>query len=88
MQNLTDRQTELLKELQTIEPELQFEWDDVRGVASYMRGNLSVAVETRENPESTLGAFLEKYGEVFGPPDLLRALDLLRRQATIWVGLI
>jgi Zn-dependent metalloprotease len=80
MQNLTDRQTELLKELQTIEPELQFEWDDVRGVASYMRGNLSEAIKTQDNPESTLSTFLEKYGELFGPPDILSALDLLQRQ--------
>ena len=80
MPSPTERQTELLQEIQGVEPELQFEWDSVRGIASYLRGNLSLLVERTEELESTLAALLERYGELFGPPVILDALELRRRR--------
>ena len=80
MPSPTERQTECLQEIQGVEHELQFEWDLVRGIASYLRGNLSVFVERTEDLESALASFLERYGELLGPPDILSALDLRRRQ--------
>jgi len=83
MRNMTQRQPLLLGQLRELDPKLNIQWDEVRGVASSIRGNLTdpAAVQPSNlqavaQPNSL--AFLEIYGELLGPPDISRSLRLLR----------
>jgi hypothetical protein len=83
MRNITQRQPSLLGQLREIDPNLNIQWDEIRGVASSIRGNLTTApavaptnLQAVAEPNSL--AFLETYGELLGPPDISRSLRLLR----------
>ncbi len=83
MRNITESQPILLGQLQDSDPELNVQWDEVRGVASSIRGRLTAppAVEPtnlRAFAEPNIQAFLETYGELLGPPNITRSLRLLR----------
>ena len=83
MRNITQRQPSLLGQLREIDPNLNIQWDEIRGVASSIRGNLTTApavapTNLRAVAEPNSLAFLETYGELLGPPDISRSLRLLR----------
>ena len=88
MRNITSNQEKLLSELRSLDPELMMEWDEVRGVASFIRGKLTrpqegkVArrPESKADPETAIQTFLAKYGELLGPPDFNKMLRLLRKR--------
>ena len=67
MRNITEDQEALLTRLYALDPDLIVRWDEGRGVASSVRGELSRATEGE--PQQALLAFLAAYGEVFGCPN-------------------
>lgn len=78
MQNITSRQEALLDQLRKIDPALTFEWDEVRGVASFVRGKLVVGTGSQSKPETIVQTFLATYGELFGALDISKMLEILR----------
>jgi Zn-dependent metalloprotease len=80
MQNIIPSQEILLQQLQDLDIELMVEWDEARGVASFVRGRLTpeITQSGAGTPEGTLQGFLKKYGELFGPKDINNKIKLLR----------
>lgn len=76
MKNIHSNQSDLLTELQATDPSLTVEWDEVRGVAAFIRGTLSVPTDTTQ--ENVIQSFLVKFGGLFGPLDLNKRLISLR----------
>jgi hypothetical protein len=83
MQNILPEQETLLEKLQEIDPELSFEWDEVRGVASYVRGELVPGSDSpgdEARSENLVKRFLAEFGGLFGPIDLNKKLRILRKR--------
>jgi Zn-dependent metalloprotease len=87
MVNITPKQEKLVSQLRTRDPVLVVLWDEVRGVASVVRGKLQPASEKKGEEgaefmtEKTLRRFLQEYGALFGPSDLPpAALKTLRQK--------
>lgn len=78
MRNVTPNQKRLLDQLRRVDPEMQITWDDARGVAARLRGNLARPSGSGAEPDDTLRRFVSEYGELFGPADLMRSLRKLR----------
>jgi Zn-dependent metalloprotease len=78
MENITQEQRDLLAELQTVDAAVTVHWDEVRGVASSIRGKMGM--DAVPAPGERLDAFLKQYGALLGPPDLPEGLRLLRRK--------
>ena len=76
IQNILPDQTLLINELQMNDPTLVIEWDEVRGVAAFIRGILAQPPET--TPENLIQSFLRKVGGLFGVSDPNSRLELLR----------
>lgn len=87
MTNITPEQQQLVNQLRSRASIRDLVWDDVRGVASYVRGELDAARE-REGKKTTpalleqrLRKFLERYRALFGPTQLpTDALTLLQEK--------
>ena len=79
MKNITPEQKELLDRLYARDPDLEIEWDDVRGVAASIRGHLGL--QPSMEPGGKLQAFLEKFGPLVGPPGLAAGLKPLRQMS-------
>jgi Zn-dependent metalloprotease len=81
MHNLTSEQERLLGDLRSASPDLAFEWDDARGVASFARGALSGGrALASEHPEAELGRFLGRFGLLFGAPAFPRGFRRSRER--------
>src|SRR5512141_2662360 len=74
MNNITPAQQALLQQLQATDPEIRVRWNEARAAASSMRGNLARA------SNATLQDFLNVYGRLFGVPDSMQSLKLLRER--------
>src|SRR4030095_3076641 len=61
-----------------------FEWDELRGVLSFVRGTIlfkaHTAVTREGTHETTLAKFLSQYGTLFGPDQIMRYLRLARNK--------
>lgn len=78
MRNFTPKQKELLEQLGRTDPALSVAWDDVRGVASSIRGRFPTGKDQRPKPEKMLESFLAEFGELFGLREPARQIKLLR----------
>jgi Zn-dependent metalloprotease len=78
MDNITQEQRDLLGKLQEHDPELEIHWDELRGVASSVRGKLGNYAQDVE--AGNIDGFLNEYGVLFGPPELPKNLQLLRHK--------
>lgn len=83
MPAISDEQSKLLQELRATDANSAHDWDDLRGVARFVRGRLTVAPLTagKVDPgtlETVVARLLERYGVVFGPSDLAQTIRLLR----------
>lgn len=76
----TARQLELLGELQQRDPELVSRYDPGRGVYAMVRGALTRPRKEGAEDEDALQKFLDRYGELFGPPTISRTTRLLRNR--------
>jgi Zn-dependent metalloprotease len=74
MDNITPAQQALLEQLRALDPALRLRWSEARGAASSVRGRLA------QLSGSTLQDFLNVYGPLFGLPDPVRSLKLLRER--------
>ena len=72
-------QSNLLDQLRAQDPELIVTWDQVRNVASSLRGRLA-SPSRRQRPETTLESFLYSCSALFGPSNLTRVLQKLRQR--------
>ena len=82
MENISDRQRQLLDCLREEMPDLTYRWNEERGVASLMEGNLlpwrqdpgraqkAEAGRQEDMVEGLAMAFLDKYGILVGPEDV------------------
>lgn len=88
MRNATSEQRDRLRRLEQAIPDLAIRWDDTRGILASARGALA-GPSGADEQRATVDEFLVVYGELFGPPDLGRALRLLRvrRDALGWTHL-
>ncbi len=77
MANMSPLQERLLGQLQRGDRTFFVRWDELRGIASVVRGRLMVAGDA-ERPPDTVKRFLSAFGALFGPPEILRVLRLLR----------
>ena len=59
MYNITKLQNNLLNELRSKDPGLSVEWDEMRGVAAFIRGTLAPLPDT--TPDNVVKSFLTKY---------------------------
>lgn len=79
--NITAQQSELLKNLSAGKENFTYEWDEVKGIASFIRAdNLAVrknAAIANENNEPVFIDFLETYAPLLGQPDIAANLRLL-----------
>ncbi len=79
--NITPRQRELLKDLAANKENFLYEWDEVRGVLSFVRAdNLQSGQNGAINPESNkkiFTEFLKGYALLFGPEDLVKGLETI-----------
>ena len=75
--NITELQNRLLDELKLIDPNSVIIWDEARGVASSVSGNLTHGDGDPNALEPTFNNFLRQFGALFGPPDLERTIKLL-----------
>ena len=80
MQNITSDQKELLDRLMERDPDLTVEWDEARGVAAMVRGDLAAPSGGEDAAEANTRDFLSDYGMLFGPPDLIETVNLLRER--------
>ena len=77
-------QRDLLSQLQSAHERFSSDWDGTRGVLSFARAdNLTPqaprgAVENQTTREARLRQFLETHGPLFGPPNLMRSVRLLK----------
>lgn len=78
MENITPTQSSLLEKLREADPELIFDWNETNGIASFVRGKLYKPDLPKREPETLIRGFLSKFGELFGPPNILENLTLLR----------
>jgi hypothetical protein len=85
MENVTDRQRDLLARLRERDLRLQLRWDEARGVAASLRGTLADAPRAGAQPADTIRTFLEAWGDLLGPPAPARVL-MLRRTRSDSVG--
>jgi hypothetical protein len=82
VENVTAQQEELIARLQARDPELFVDWDEHRGLARVIRGNLaSEGTGADEEAQPILEAFLEGYGALVTSSDSNSGLALLRRQS-------
>ena len=77
MRNVTTGQQDLLARLREGVHDLTVRWDDVRGVASSVRGVLA-RPRDQGRAADAIRTLLGGYGPLFGPPDLASTLRLLR----------
>ncbi|HEY4286974.1 MAG TPA: M4 family metallopeptidase [Puia sp.] len=79
--NITSQQRGLLTTLETSKENFTYEWDEVRGVLSFVRADSLVngrnAVARQENNQQTFNDFMKTYAPLFGSPDL--TVDSLSR---------
>jgi hypothetical protein len=75
--NITELQNRLLDELKIIDPNTVIIWDEARGVASSVQGNLTCVNGQPNSLEPTFKSFLRKFGPLFGPLDLESTIKLL-----------
>lgn len=82
MDNVTRRQRELLDRLMERDKSVAIRWNDDRGTASVVRGQLLEAERIRDdlqsNPEAALKVFLEELGPLVGPEDSVDAMRFIR----------
>jgi len=79
MENITQEQKDLLEQLQTVDAAVEVHWDEVRGVASSIRGK--VGTDAPIDAKGKLETFLKGFGALLGPSDLPpEGLRLLRRK--------
>ena len=67
VKNVTVEQLDLIETLRENVPGITVYWDNVRGVASSIRGDLWKLVEEKKEPKDILTAFLKIYSPLFGP---------------------
>ena len=75
--NVSEIQSKLLDEIRKTHKRVDIAWDESKGVASLMRGELGHAKEG-ENQYDLAFNFIEKYGDLFGPQKLPGFIDHLR----------
>ena len=78
MENITTEQRALLDELQAMDDALEVEWDDIRGIAASIHGQIGPSAPM--DAEGQVAAFLESFGPLVGPPDLPHGLQVLQRE--------
>lgn len=76
MRRITPRQEALLATVRGAFAGVNVHWDEERGVASSLRGSLSSGAI--QDADAVFRKFLDRYGELLGPPDLSSHLHLLR----------
>ncbi len=69
-----DLQQSLLDKLHDADPDLEADWDDARGVARRVRGNLPASTDSLDAAPGALRRFLADFGALFGPDDPDRTL--------------
>jgi len=70
----SDLQLTLLDKLRDADPALEVDWDDARGVARRVRGNLPASTDSLDAAPGALRRFLADFGVLFGPDDPGRTL--------------
>ena len=75
MNNITDAQRVLLDTLKSKQPDLEVRWNEERGVAGLLEGNLLSWPRSQE-PEAVLETFLQQYGTLLGPGNMTKAYRL------------
>src|SRR5262245_16508330 len=80
--NITSQQKELLKGLAANKDNFTYEWDEIRGVLSFVRADelssaSSASAKTTNSDQKTLAEFLKVYAPLFGPTNLTDGLDLI-----------
>lgn len=78
MANMSPLQERLVGLLKQPERTSSLQWDELRGVVRVLRGRLADAVDASARPEETVRRFLQTFGALFGPPEILTALRPLR----------
>ncbi len=82
MNNVTELQRETLDRLMERDKGASVRWNDDRGAASVLRGQLlppeRVRNDLRQNPEAILKAFLEELGPLIGPKDSIDAMRFVK----------
>lgn len=76
-ENISEVQLKLLDEIHNIHKGVDVAWDESKGVASLMRGDLGRAKEGEKQYVLAFN-FIEKYGDLFGPHGLSGYIDHLR----------
>jgi len=86
MENITTRQRRLLDSLLQRIDGLKVRWDDTRGTAAVLTGALLSAppqgMDPTEESEAVLKQFLEEYGLLVGPENVLRAHRFVNAQSS------
>ena len=78
MANMSPLQERLIAQLRQSDRTSVLQWDELRGVASVVRGRLADAADAAARPEETVTRFLKTFGALFGPPDIPGTLRPLR----------
>ena len=82
MENATQLQKDLLGRLMQRDKAATARWNDDRGIASVLGGQLlprdGVASDLRNNPESVLKAFLEQHGPLIGPENTAETMRFVQ----------
>lgn len=74
--NISDARKRLLSQLPRVAP-VKLRWDEQRGVARVLRGDLSRVVRLdpgRDAPQAVTERFVRRFGHLAGPPDLWERL--------------
>ena len=78
MRRITSQQQALLDAIKRTFGDIELHWDEERGVASSLRGRLVPA--SAQDVDAIFRKFLEEYGPLFGPADVVSHLRLLRNR--------
>jgi Zn-dependent metalloprotease len=76
--NISSQQRELLKNLEANKENFSYEWDEIRGVLSFIRADALVsaqkALTNHENNQQTFQTFMKLYAPLFGAADVTNGL--------------
>ena len=81
MENITQEQQNLLDQLTALDAAVEVRWDEARGVASSIRGEIGPGIDAAIDANDKTGSFIGAYGPLLGPADLPQGLELLRRRS-------
>ena len=82
MNNVTELQRETFDRLMERDRGASVRWNDDRGAASVLRGELlppeQVRNDLKQNPEAVLKTFLKEFGPLIGPKDSINAMRFVK----------